>query len=135
MNLSAISKHLVGRGYDLGTMDCFSLTLEYLILRGCEIPEEFMGQTRDTYADLFLSDPKKAKSIMIKFMEHYTDEIPASKCFAGDMVLMSSAGSLPFLAIDGGNGNCIGATECSGVRVLPMRFYDIEKVFRWRKAQ
>ena len=132
MNLSAISTHLVGRGYDLGTMDCFSLTLEYLALRGCKIPEEFMGQTRDTYAALYLSDPQRAKAVMIKFMECYTDEIPVSKCFAGDMVLMSSEGSLPFLSIDGGNGNCIGATEEFGVRVLPTRAYTIERGFRCR---
>lgn len=129
MNLVKISSHLVGLGYELGKMDCFSLIVEYMKMRGCKIPETFEELTLETYADLFIIDPAKAKEIMIRFMQSQTDELSIGECFAGDIALLSCDDTI-FLSIVGGNGTCIGATTEYGVRVLPMNIYKIKRVFR-----
>ncbi len=99
--------------------------------RGVAIPDEYEGITRDTYKDLFLKDPGKAKEIMLRFIGDYLEEIPPHKALAGDILLLSLRSTMPFLAIAGGNGNIVAASVEHGVSVTPRKHYTIQRAYRW----
>jgi len=130
-----ISQKLVGRKYKLGSMDCFSLILEYMKLVGMEVPKEYNGLTRKTYKKLFEGDHKEAKKIMVQFMEDHFGKRSKYKYKTGDVLLLALQGSkeMPFLAIAAGNGNIIAAAEKYGVRVTPIKYYKVRRAFQCHK--
>lgn len=133
MNLAIITSKLVGLEYELGRMDCFSMIINYLILRGETIPDSFQGQTMATYADLFKTDPVRAKEIMLDLMVFLLDEIAVVKAFAGDVLLLELSDYPPFLAIDGGNGVVVAASPTRGVSPIGKNLYTVRRAFRCRK--
>ena len=139
INLLKISQALVGSPYCLGSwdrkkgLDCFSLVGSYLKMRGVTLDREMEGVKIDDYKELFLREPEKAKALMVLYIEKHMDELPISKRLAGDVLLLSLANQGTFLAIDGGNGNIVAASEENGVSVTPLNHYSIEKAFRCRK--
>ena len=130
MNLAKITEYLVGQGYELGKMDCFALTIVYLEMRGVKIPGSFRGYTMESYKDLYIDAPVLAKEIMVDCMASITEEIPVSKAFAGDILLLRYRKSPHFFGIDGGNGNVLLPFEDKGVRVVPLKQYTIERAYR-----
>ena len=133
MSMARITAGFIGRPYQLGITDCFSAVLEYIASCGYQIPDSFEGVTRDDYADLFEADPGAAKALMVRFVDRLLDEVPPGHAFAGDILLLRLRGQLPFLAIDGGNGNIIAASESRGVGVSPRRSYTTERAWRCRR--
>ena len=132
MIFAQLTAKLVGQAYKLGQVDCFSAILQYLEFQGVEIPDEYQGQTRDTYAQFFQDDPVAAKGLMVAFMAECLDEIKPHQAFAGDIMLLTlnDSNALPFLAINGGNGNIIAASESRGVSVTPLKHYTIGRCWR-----
>lgn len=132
MSLALRTSRFVGRPYRLGVADCFSSILDYIEGCGYQIPREFEGQTRATYAALFLARPAEAKAVMIRFIAALLPEINPSQAFAGDILLLRLAGSgnLPFLAIDGGNGHALAAVQSRGICQIALRNYTIERGWR-----
>ena len=123
--LAKISAGYVGQEYDLGQMDCFLLVYKYLQERGFCKQVKFKGWTLENYANRFVSDPEKAKEIMIEYVGIQLPSIHINRSVPGDILLLQlkKSNTAPFLAIDGGNANFICATEDQGVTVLPMNFY------------
>lgn len=143
-SLARISAKFVGQPYQLGAMDCFASILGYLAERGLALPEEFEGQTRATYATLFVEQPQEAKAMMIRLMDSLLPVIEPPKAFAGDILLLrlnahpvhsvyQSPPPLPFLAIDGGNGRVLAATIERGVCQLPRNRYQIVRAWACRQ--
>lgn len=132
-SLVSITRKLVGRGYILGTNDCFSLILNYLSMNGVTVPDNYEGISRDTYADLFTNDPGKAKKLMVSFLDNLLETVPSAEAFAGDILLLVVPGELPFLAINAGNGRVIGAAPSKGVCQLPANKYEIVRVWRCQR--
>lgn len=124
-----ITQKLIGMEYELGKMDCFSLILHYADILKYPLPKEYKGLTRENYKDLYLENPLLAKEIMIDFMIDNFKEIPLSKMFTRDILLLEYK-NRKFLAINGGNGNIIGASEKRGISAIPLKFYKILKVFK-----
>jgi len=131
--LAEITSQIVGKTYQLGKVDCFSIIIIYLKMIGCKIPKSFKGETLSTYKDLYINEPEKAKALMIEFMQSLLEEIPVHKTFAGDILLLQLNNDLPFFGINGGNGKFISACEIQGVQVLPLQYYKILKVFKCRQ--
>lgn len=141
LKLSQLTTQLVGRPYALSStkgLDCFSAVVEYLRLRSVLVPADFEGHSTSEYKALFLSDPSEAKYLMVKFMSSLLDEIRPAFAFAGDILLAhppgEDASSQNFLAIHGGNGVMLAATEERGIFPLPIRVYEISRAFRIRRA-
>lgn len=130
MSLARLSAKFVGLPYQLGAMDCFSAILGYIEDRGYHVPQEFEGQTRSSYAALFTAHPQEAKAVMIRLIDTLLPTLSPTMACAGDVLLLRLGTSLPFLAIDGGNGNAIAATEHRGVTILPRKKYTIERAWR-----
>lgn len=134
-NLQEISSKLVGSSYQLcgkDGLDCFSLVKKYLEIRGFKLPAMFKGYGLSNYASLFRTDPTRAKGIMLEFMQSISIEMKPHETFAGDILLvkLKRSNESSFLAIDGGNGVCIVAGETDGVCTVPVKYYDVERVFR-----
>lgn len=132
-NLAGITSKLVGLEYELGKMDCFMLAVEYLKIRGHEFPESYRGLTLVNYKDLWLRDSKKAKIIMIDFLDRLLQPVHNNKRQPGDLLLTKLKGYPAALSIDGGNANIVCATEEKGVTVVPLRYYMIERSWSCRK--
>jgi hypothetical protein len=132
MSLAAISAKFIGLPYQLGAVDCFSAILLYLAERGLAIPDEYQGVKRQDYPALFLSDPIAAKALMVEFMDSTLPLVSPPFAFAGDILLLrlQNSDTPPFLAIDGGNGNIIAASESHGIGVSSIRHYNIERAWR-----
>jgi len=141
LKLTQLTTQLVGQPYalsDPGGLDCFSVIMNYLRLRGVNVPDEFKGRSTQDYRDLFLSDPDEAKRLMIEFVSEFMTEIRPTFAFAGDVLLAHTKGddapSQYFLGIHGGNGCLISATEQKGVVPIPIRAVDISRAFRIGRA-
>lgn len=137
-NLQEISSELVGNSYQLcgeNGLDCFSLIKKYLEIRGFKLPATFKGYGLSNYASLFRTDPARAKDIMLEFMQSISTEMKPYETFAGDVLLikLKRSNESSFLAIDGGNGICIVASEVDGVCTVSAKYYDIERVFRCQR--
>jgi hypothetical protein len=132
MSLLTFSQQRVGQGYASGKVDCFHLVYDYLLELGAEIPSTYRGLSLETYYDLFISDPLRAQITMIEFFEEYLDEIYPQYHLAGDILLVSYEDT-KFVGIDAGNGKILTVAVEIGVNVSSLRFYKIERVFRWVK--
>lgn len=132
ISLAALTSTFVGRPYQLGQTDCFSAILGYIEERGYPTPQEFEGQTRDSYAALFLAQPQEAKAVMIRLIDSLLPRLDPAQAFAGDILLLRLTGADKplFLAIDGGNGHALAAVESRGICQLSLRNYTIERVWR-----
>lgn len=135
MSLARISAKFIGQPYRLGAMDCFAAILGYLSARGIELPAEFEGQTRATYAVFFTEQPAAAKAMMVRLMDSLLPQVAPTLAFAGDLLLLRlpDSDTLPFLAIDGGSGRVLAATIERGVCQLPRNRYQIQRAWRCRQ--
>jgi len=124
--LSRFTKQIVNRKYDLGQCDCFSLILDYLKFQQVDYPDSFKEVTRETYPDLFKSDPDQAKSLMVEFINELLDEKKRAFRSPGDVLLirLKNSDSLS-LAIDGGNSTAVCVSQELGVMVASIEFYDV----------
>lgn len=133
MSLARITARFIGLPYRLGVVDCFSAILGYLEERGYPVPEEFEGVDRAGYADLFVASPAEAKALMVRFIDSLLPPLAPAFAVAGDILLLRLDDSLPFLAIDGGNGAIIAASEARGVGLLPKNIYTVMGAWRCRR--
>lgn len=123
----------LGGPADVKGADCFSVVWDYLLYKNINLPNEYEGLTIDTYAQLYRTDPEQAKCIMIRLMKDLLMEIPPHSAVAGDILRLEcklGADVVDFLAIDGGNGRFIMATEKSGVTIWKKRFYNVREAYR-----
>ena len=61
-------KQYQGKSYQLGSVDCFSIIMDYLDDK-IQIPNEYKGSSRDKYQELYESNPTKAIGKMIEFLK------------------------------------------------------------------
>lgn len=133
MSLVKITQKLMEQEYSLGETDCFSTVYHYLQQTGADVPKEWNGLTISTYAGLYLKDPEGAKEIMTEFLNEHLTPVKISRAFAGDILLCNLRGHpQKFPAIHGGNGNIICVTEDRGVTLMPLRYYTVERAWRWQ---
>ena len=126
------SKLLEGK-YELGVLDCFMVIYKYLKEVMPDLPTSFDNISIDQYGELFLSDKKKAKELMIRAVENYLEEVLPNQTVAGDILLAQYKGQLPFLAIDAGNGNLMAASPGAGVSVVSKKYYHVMRAFKCHK--
>jgi len=135
MNLAKLTAKIVGKKYELGKVDCFKFVIDYLNDAGADMPHAFEDVTMDTYAELFLKDPSKAKRIMLRYMQKHTEEIDVVKSFAGDILLVRirKEKAFPTLAINGGNGIILIANEKQGILSAHKKHFKVLGAFRCHK--
>lgn len=131
LNLARRMAQYVGRPYEAGATDCFSLVYQFIGER-MALPDTFQGLTMQDYYPLFESDPVRAKQIMVEFCEAHLEEVQPAYAFAGDVLLvhLRKRNSSPFLAIHGGQTTLIAATKDRGVVAMPMQAFDILRGWR-----
>lgn len=130
MKLSTISKQFVGKPYRLGGCDCFSIVRDYLVARGIDLPKEYAGyDIVNGYAELWETEPEKAKGLMMQFFAEHTEHIPTHAMKAGDILHLRS-GTNEFCGIHGGHGHVVGASPERGVTLFKITDYDIVGVYR-----
>jgi len=139
LGLADITKKCVGAPYALGKenegggFDCLSLILWFCEKVGIDPPESFEGVTRESYAKLYKLDRDKANAVFLRFIATLGDEIPASRAFAGDILVCTpkTSGGLA-VGIHGGGDNLLAAFESRGVTLANLRAYRILKAYRIR---
>lgn len=132
MKLSTLSKQYIGKEYDLGHCDCFSLVRNYLSDQGVTLPAEYSGIDIVTgYAKLWKLEPEKAKELMVNFFAEFTDKIPSFRMKAGD-ILHLALGTGHFCGIHAGNGHVMGASPEYGVTLFKISNYQVLGVYRCR---
>jgi hypothetical protein len=126
MNLARITQQLTGQKYELGEWDCFRIVHHYLQLQGVALPDEWRGHTLESYAELYQQDKDTAKALQIEFVAEHLKGKPVSRAFAGDIVLAAcKRNGAQVLAIHGGNGYIITASNRDGVKPRKRQYYDI----------
>jgi len=131
MNIQEFSVDIMNKEFKLGYTDCFALTLKYIEGLGFKPPRKFKGVTKKTYPILYKKNPVKALVIMIEFLESFLIKIDPWGHNAGDIMLLRFDDSF-FLAVNGGNGTIVASTEKYGVKLLPLKSYNIVGVYRWQ---
>lgn len=116
-NFCRIVGDLVNRPYKLGEVDCFRSIMEYVEILGVDFPQEFEGQTLESYPEFYRSHPEEAKALVVKLFDTLLPPVECNRALAGDVLLLKYRDNPPFLAIHGGNCNVITASEACGFRV------------------
>ena len=140
MSLVKISSELVGTPYRLGgttdALDCFSLIVRYLGMKGIVVPPDlvfkghslFVGGVAD-YSIEYKADPKKMIGVAVEYIASITTELPVHKTMAGDILFVRTEDN-ESLVINGGNGVIIAATRDRGTVALDEHEYKTQRVFR-----
>ena len=112
--------------------DCFSLVVNLLREGGVDIPEdvEFMGLTLKTYYELWEKEPNTAIDAMVGFLEKHAGRIKLGDIRVGDIMIVKDEDGVRFGGIYGGNDKIITSDLKKGVVGLPIRYYEIEDIFR-----
>ena len=140
MSLVKISSELVGMPYRLGgttdALDCFSLIVRYLKMRGITVPHNlvFNGHAISDYPDEYEADPKKMMGVAVEYIASITTEMPVYKTMAGDILFVRTEDN-ESLVINGGNGTIIAATKERGTVLLDEHGYKTQRVFRCQQNQ
>jgi len=140
MNLSKITKILIGAKYSLGSMDidkgvdCFSLIINYLRNIGYNIPDDlkFKGYTLKNYAQKYNEDPGII-NIAYEYLATILQNISITKAVAGDILFACLENNSPSFGIDGGNGTMVIVSESGGVQIIDKKNYTIKQVLRCRR--
>jgi cell wall-associated NlpC family hydrolase len=137
MRMVEATKEYIGVPYKLGGcskdgFDCFWLIVDMIKKQGKSLPEDLeIGKYNlANYTKLFSPDTslEERKLVITGFFQKYFDEIEPGQAFIGDVALlelrdMIAAGILV------GNDNVMLMFETSGVKIIPMNKF---KVDRWR---
>jgi hypothetical protein len=134
MSLVRITQEIVGREYQLGSCDCFRVVYDY-IRRYVDLPEEWHGLTLEDYAQVYESDPHRAKKFIEQFLAEHLQSIPRMKVFAGDILMLDHPEHPPFPAIHAGNRHFIGAEPSRGIAVLPLTNFTIRGAWRCQPVE
>ena len=135
MSLVKISSELVGTPYRLGgttdALDCFSLIVRYLQMKGITVPPDlvFKGHAISDYPEEYEADPKKMMGVAVEYIASITTEVPVHKTMAGDILFVRTEDN-ESLVINGGNGVIIAATMDRGTVALDEHDYKTQRVFR-----
>ena len=135
MSLVKISSELVGTPYRLGgttdALDCFSLIVRYLQMKGITVPSDlvFKGHAISDYPEEYEADPDKMMGVAVEYIASITTEVPVHKTIAGDILFVRTEGN-GSLVINGGNGVIIAATKERGTVALDEHEYKTQRVFR-----
>jgi len=139
MRVVELTKKYVGVPYKLGGksveegLDCFSLILAVGEDLGYDLPYEFEGCTRDTYAELFASSPLAAKRLMIAFLNSAYEKISPRRLRPKDLVLLSNpdTGNI-VVGVYSGSNMVLTAPE-SGVALFELSLYTIKGAYRYAR--
>jgi hypothetical protein len=107
---------LVNRPYELGKVDCFRSIWDYLKTIGVEAPDSFEGMTIEEYPEFFKSSPVEAKAMVVRYLDTILPRCEPNMTLAGDLLLIEVKDHPPFLAINGGNGCILTASERFGFK-------------------
>ena len=135
MSLVKISSDLVGTPYRLGgktdALDCFSLIVRYLGMKGIIVPPDlvFKGHAISDYPEEYEADPDKMMGVAVEYIASITTEMPVHKTMAGDILFVRTEDN-ESLVINGGNGVIIAATKDRGTVALDEHDYKTQRVFR-----
>jgi len=135
MSLVKISSELVGTPYRLGgttdALDCFSLIVRYLQMKGITVPPDlvFKGHAISDYPEEYEADPDKMMGVAVEYIASITTEMPVHKTMAGDILFVRTEDN-ESLVINGGNGVIIAATKERGTVALDEHEYKTQRVFR-----
>ena len=91
--LIRFTESVVGRPYELGVNDCFSLIVEYVVFRGIEIPDNdvFCGHKVSEYAKDYAKDSKLMMGLAVDYIRELTHEIKPHKAMAGDILYVEQS--------------------------------------------
>ena len=113
------------RKYALGDpsrgIDCANLLFGVYEDLGLILPQEFEGVTRESYADLFRSDPAKASAIFYRFLWSLGRSVEINFSVRGDLMVFKRRNEV-FPGISLGGGNVLLVSEF-GVLCVPSRAY------------
>ena len=110
--------------------DCFSLVLAIGEDLGITVPDEFEGQTMNTYSDLWLSDQDEAKRVMFGLFEKLAEKISPSKAFVFDILVFEDENG-ENVGIHAGKDLVLSAFTDVGVKLANIKAFVVKGAYRW----
>lgn len=112
-------------------LDCFSLMCNFLKDYGIEYPKEFEGTTLSNYFEVWDEDNDKAIERLKRYLETFTEEKEFKDLNVGDIIICKYKKlKKRFFTIYAGNGKIFYTTHNYGVSVIPIRYIEIENIFK-----
>lgn len=137
--LSALTKDVIGRPYKLGVTDCASMIVEFASKSGMPLPREWEGFTPENYGPFYLERPEQAKEVLCLWAGSVGEEIAPSRAFSGDLLIVRPKGhpasETPGVVIHAGQDLVLAVFEDRGVRLAPIRVFNVLKAYRWREKR
>lgn len=131
-NFAHATSTVIGKSYELGKMDCFSMVRKLMENYGFSIAEneEFRGLTLNNYAEKYKQNHSVVYDV-VDYLAQTFDEVPVNRTIAGDVLLVKNKHGEPLLCIDAGNGLVMTAIVGEDVRLLKASLYTKIKALRW----
>ena len=138
--LVEIIRKYTGAPYKLGGSsieegyDCFSLVLTLGEEFGVTIPDAFKGQTMETYGELWLNEPEKAKQVMLDLFGELCEEKSIGNAFALDVLILEDSEGMS-VGVHAGGGLLITVFTDRGVQLTNINNFKVKGVYRWVREE
>lgn len=112
---------------------CFSMSYDYGIRLGLDLPTEYKGHTLESYDELYKNNPEEAVNLMLEFIDIYYPKVN-DKIKYGDLVSMKlkNLKLYPYasLGIYAGRGNLLTAILDKNITMASLKNYKIINHYR-----
>jgi len=111
--------------------DCFSFILSMLEGYGIKLPDVFEGLTRDNYMDLWYKNRNKTIKIIDRFLLSVTTKKDLDRMRSGDIIFIKhKKTNEKGYVMYAGNSKVITVSPKFGVLAIPIKEYEISRVYR-----
>jgi hypothetical protein len=144
LKLADISAQLVGKSFAAGWeeyergdgLDCFTLVIEYLRLRGKEITGEdkFKGHKVKDYILLYEESKVKAIGLAIGLLRSFMKEVKKNFINPGDVLIIKNKkvnSDIIHFGIECANNRAIVAIVGSNIQVIDKKYFTTLGAFTW----
>ena len=144
LNLHQISSRLVGqkfaagwKAYEAGEgLDCFTLVIEYLRLRGYEITgnQEYLGVKAKNYLRVYEESQVKGIGLVIGFFKSFLEKVKINYSLPGDILILKNKKiktDVIHFGVESGNDQVIVALNGLRVELLEKKYFEVIGAFTW----
>ncbi len=144
LKLAELSAKLIGRPFIAGwkeyedgkRLDCFTLIIEYLRLRGKKITGEykFKGYKAKDYLKIYEESKVKGIGLVTSLLRTFMVQVNRNYTKAGDILIIknkkTTTGIIHF-GIECGNSRIIVATTDRQIEIMDKKYFEVIGAFTW----
>ncbi len=144
LKLAELSAKLIGKPFIVGWkeykegkgLDCFTLVIEYLRLKGKVITgeSEFKGYKAENYLEVYEKSKVKGIGIVTGFLRTFMVKVNKNFTKAGDILVIknkkTTTGIIHF-GIECGNSRIIVAITDRQIEIMDKKYFEVIGAFTW----